>query len=66
MRRAARRFAEDRHLAFAEVSAKTGDGVDAAFATLAGLARTKMAALPAQVNRGTSIADGVQASGCAC
>ena len=63
---AARRFAEERHLAFAEVSAKTGDGVDDAFATLAQLAATKVAALPQQVARGTSIAEGMQASGCAC
>ena len=62
----ARKFAEEHHLAFAEVSAKTGDGVDDAFATLAQLAATKVAALPQQVARGTSIAEGMQASGCAC
>ena len=47
----ARKFAEEHHLAFAEVSAKTGDGVDDAFATLAQLAATKVAALPQQVAR---------------
>ena len=35
-------------------------------ATLAQLAATKVAALPQQVARGTRIAEGMQASGCAC